>query len=412
MKRKLFKQVCSEWRTNIWLALELFVVSVVMWYIVDYFYVKLSVFSQPRGFDTEHCYRLSFNNVTDKNPAYIPDRSEQEQSDDIREILSRLSHLPFVEAASLSINSHPYNTSNSGISVYRDSLNTEGYVVRRVVTPDFVKVFRYEGIDGESPEELAEILSRGEWLVSGLRFNRKDIDQKDLVGTEFFIAGDTLNAYRVGGAVRLVRYDDFNEWGSSVIASPQEDWYAYASECCIRVRPEEDKDVQRRLMDMSESLFHVGNNLLVNVTSFEEVKRRFQQGSYNTFRDMSFMLGFLLLNIFLGLFGTFWFRTQQKASEIAIRKSLGATRGDIFRRLLGEGLLLLLIVTPLALGTDCLLAIHEFNSYYDGGFLSLTRLLATSGISAALITLMIVAGVLFPAYSAMRLDPAETLKDE
>lgn len=34
MTKKLFTQIKNEWRSNTWLALELLVVSVVMWYIV------------------------------------------------------------------------------------------------------------------------------------------------------------------------------------------------------------------------------------------------------------------------------------------------------------------------------------------------------------------------------------------
>jgi putative ABC transport system permease protein len=33
---------------------------------------------------------------------------------------------------------------------------------------------------------------------------------------------------------------------------------------------------------------------------------------------------FLLLNIFLGILGTFWFRTQQRKGEIALFKALAA----------------------------------------------------------------------------------------
>ena len=35
MQKKLFTQIRNEWRGNLWLALELLVVSVVMWYIID-----------------------------------------------------------------------------------------------------------------------------------------------------------------------------------------------------------------------------------------------------------------------------------------------------------------------------------------------------------------------------------------
>ena len=38
MTKKLLVQIKNEWRNNLWLALELLVVSVVMWYVVDYLY--------------------------------------------------------------------------------------------------------------------------------------------------------------------------------------------------------------------------------------------------------------------------------------------------------------------------------------------------------------------------------------
>lgn len=77
MKRKLFKQIRAEWRTNVWLALELLVVSVVLWYIIDYFYTTASIMVKPLGYDVEHCYKLMFNTVTDKSPSYIPDRTTE-----------------------------------------------------------------------------------------------------------------------------------------------------------------------------------------------------------------------------------------------------------------------------------------------------------------------------------------------
>lgn len=54
MNQKLFKQIRNEWRSNLWLCLELLIVSVVLWYIVDYFYVSKTLYSRPLGFDVEH----------------------------------------------------------------------------------------------------------------------------------------------------------------------------------------------------------------------------------------------------------------------------------------------------------------------------------------------------------------------
>ena len=41
MEKKLFTQIRNEWHSNLWLALELLVVSVVMWYIIDLLYSRI-----------------------------------------------------------------------------------------------------------------------------------------------------------------------------------------------------------------------------------------------------------------------------------------------------------------------------------------------------------------------------------
>ena len=72
MTKKLFTQIKNEWRSNTWLALELLVVSVVMWYIVDYIYTQVATAMEPKGFDIEHCYLIHMGRLTDKSPDYIP----------------------------------------------------------------------------------------------------------------------------------------------------------------------------------------------------------------------------------------------------------------------------------------------------------------------------------------------------
>ena len=123
-------------------------------------------------------------------------------------------------------------------------------------------------------------------------------------------------------------------------------------------------------------------------------------------------MGFLLLNIFLGLLGTFWFRTQQRRSEIALHKVHGATDRAIFSRLLSEGLLLLAVVTPIALIVDWNLAHMELNSWRNGTTLEWDRLLFCALISFVLIALMITIGIGIPARKAMKVQPTEALHDD
>lgn len=414
MNKKLFTQIKNEWRTNIWLAIELLVVSVVLWYVVDFFYTSISTRIIPLGFDTEHCYRLHVDEVNVKSPEYIADRTGEQDADDKLELIERLRRRPEIEAVSWSNNSHPYNGSNSGMFVQYiaegDTMQPDGYTLRRIVTPDFVRVFRYEGVNGETPEELAAMLDDGKVLMSNDLFKKYGVELKDYIGKEFVI-DDTTNMKRLGAALVSPRYCDYQTWNDCVVMGMTRGWLSWANELCIRVKPEMDHDIKETLMKDAPTQFRIGNLMVTDVVSFKDIRRNYQTFYTNRERNYYAGMGFLLLNIFLGLLGTFWFRTQQRVGEIAIRKVNGATDRSIFNRLIGEGLLLLVVATIPAAAIDTALSWYEFNSYFDG-YIGWGRTSFCILVTFGLMALMIVLGIMIPARRAMRIKPAIALKDE
>ena len=120
------------------------------------------------------------------------------------------------------------------------------------------------------------------------------------------------------------------------------------------------------------------------------------------------VIGFMVIIIFIGLLGTFWFRVQQRTGEIAIRRVCGASRGSIFRRLIGEGIVLLVVATLIAAGVGWFLAfgLNYFEHYTVRELLLLE--IATFIVAIIGIALSIVA----PAWLAMRIEPARAVKDE
>lgn len=416
MNTKLITQIKNEWRSNLWLVTELLLVSVVLWYIVDYMYVKTSIYNQPKGFDISHCYLVQMGCLTDKSPDFIPNQTEEEKRQDVKELLSRLQHRPDIEAAGLGQNSYPYNGSNSGASVVYDTLRSPGWTVRRLVTPDFVRVFRYCGTRGETPEQLAEMLkdSRNFLASDNLYKQRYGRDLTSLVGKPFYLFGDTTNTWNLAASLQVIRYGDYFEaWNSySMLAPISEAWYSKNLELCVRVKEDQDQDFIARLKADSEKQYRVGNLFIADVRSFVDIRRNYQQAETNTWNSYLFGMGFLLLNIFLGLLGTFWFRTQQRRSEIALMKSLGGTDRSVCIRLVVEGLLLLAVATVPAMLIDWNLANVELNSWMDGSTFSWSRFLITVLFTFILIALMIVVGVGIPARKAMKVQPAEALHDE
>ena len=350
--------------------------------------------------------------LTDKSSDYVAYKSNEERTNDILELLERLRRRPDIEAASLSQNSYPYNGSNSTTSVGYDTLHTPGWTIRRLVTPDFVRVFRYTGTRGETPEQLAEMLERGDFLASDNIYDKYDRKLTPLVGERFHLYGDTTRTYRLGAALNVVRYMDYQQASQSFCVVHKINWYDTGQELCVRVKDNQDKDFIARLKADSEKLYRVGNVFIADVSSFADIRDRFQQSQANQWRNYIFGMGFLLLNIFLGLLGTFWFRTQQRRGEIALMKSLGGTDRSVFVRQITEGLLLLVIATVPAILIDWNLANAELNSWMDGATFGVVRFSVTVLITFLLIALMIVVGIWIPAGKAMKVQPAEALHDE
>ena len=316
MNKKLFTQIKNEWRSNLGLAIELLLVSVVMWWITDNLYCTASTYFEPRGFDTEHCYLINMGKLTDKSPDYTEQTNDQ-QNEDIHELANRLRQRPEIEAVSLSFTAYPYNGSNSTINMQLadDTLKATNWVIRRAVSPDFVKVFRYEGARGETPEQLAEILERDEIIVSDNLFTstyKRPMPMTDYVGRRVYLFNDTTHSYPLGASVKTVRYGDFQSGRNARSLMFMHDFWDTDAELCVRVRANQDVDFIERLKADSEKQLRVGNIYISNIRSFKDLRRDFQQGHYNKVRDSITIMAFLLVNIFLGLLGTFWFRTQQR----------------------------------------------------------------------------------------------------
>ena len=414
MSKKIYTQIRNEWHSNWWLALELLLVSVVMWYVVDYMFVITNTYNEPHGFDVSHCYLIEMGKLTDKSSDYIP--NDTLLVEEIETLVDRLRHRPEVEAVSLSANSYPYNGSNSSITIRYDTLLSD-YCIVRSVTPDFFRVFRYEGIRGETPEELAQMLSDGNFMASDNLFLSK-YDQRltSFVGKSFFLGNDSAQTFRLIASLNPVRYSDYEpvwSWTSCFVVSLLlRDWYDTNLELCVRVKADQDVAFIERLRADSEKQFRIGNVFIADIVPFANIRRDYQMDETIQIRNYLFGMGFLLLNIFLGLLGTFWFRTQQRRSEIALRKALGSTNRDVFRRLLAEGMVILVIATIPAVIVDWNLAYAELNYWMNGTTLEPVRFIITVAITFLLIALMIVLGTYIPARKAMKIEPAEALHDE
>jgi len=129
-------------------------------------------------------------------------------------------------------------------------------------------------------------------------------------------------------------------------------------------------------------------------------------------RFVMFLLGVFSATAFIlaviGIYGVIAYSVAQRTSEIGIRIALGAARSDIFRLVIGNGLVLTLagILIGLA-GALALTRVMSSMLYQTSATDPLTFL-----ISAALFTAVAVAASYVPARRATRIDPTDALRFE
>lgn len=409
--------MCNEWHTNIWMAIELLIVSVVLFVLADKIYTTLVIINEPLGFNAEHCYLLDVRTISEASPEYVAYSDDDASTTDLLTLLERLKARPEIEAAAISRNSHPYNENYSAVQVDIDTFSmADRPFLNRNVEPDFLKVFKIEGANGETPEMLAEALKRDKALLSDNALaDKKGIESlKSLYGSQIVLR-DNDDTLKLNTSFRPMRDSDYASAyafkGTSVFTLIINQLYPYANEVTVRVRDNMDTDFAEKLMSDADGYLRVGNWYIASVRSFDGLKKQYNLGSEAETRNTIVCALFLLVNIFLGILGTFWFRTRQRMKEISLRMVCGATRSDIFRRILGEGELLLLCVTPVAVAIDYMLTRYELTVWYRGYF-EPVRFCICVTVAWGLLAVMTAVGIYFPGRRAMHIHPAEALKSE
>lgn len=406
MKRKLITQMRNEWRSNLWIILELVIVLIVLQGIFTVLYSIYDMHKPVEGYNLDDIYVADVQFLPESSPEYTPYDSLHNYYTDRDMLVAQLKQNPYIEEVGLGNNMIPYNYSYWGtdISPLEGGTGKNYSANIRTVDPGAVKAIRLTGLHGESPEQLAAIIERGDIILSNIPDNDTvNIDPETLLGKEVFWHSDTTTAKAVGALAWGMSRSDFESLREGVFYKPL--GMEWAQTMVIRLKPDTDRAFIEQL---KPSDLQLGNVFITNLESIDSLRKAAHSDVMAVVRNMTICALFMLLVIFLGFLGTFWFRTQQRAGEIAIRKVTGATDRNIFSRFIGEGMLLLLVSAIVAVPAFAWLMSKDllFRAMEPG--------IAVAGSIIALIavTLLIALGIWLPSRKAVRANPVFALKDQ
>ena len=412
------RMIWSRFRSNGWVLAELFLVFVVMWFLCDSLGCLKYTFYRPLGYNIDHVYRLTtiIGGATSDTTLTNADRYLR--------ALKKLEQEPSVEAAALCYWSLPMHGSNSYSSLAaQDTIGVNARIIN--TTGGYINVFR---MSDEPQRPFVETPSG--WdnvMLSQAAFDRFQKRMPTFsLDTPLSKYGDSTSVVTQGGkieAFRTYRYGSdapcfFYRMDENLIKRHFTDEWA---QIVFRVKPAADgPDYRTNFIREIAPRLDVDDLFVADAVPYTEQQLQFEvmNGDTDKVNSQVIVVLFLLVNVFLGLIGTFWFRTRRRRSEIALRLAMGSTKNQVFRLLAGEGLLLLALVTIPAMIICYNIGIAEFTigrteliSTWPVEW-SFVRFLLGSLAAWFLIALMVMVGIWFPARQAMKIQPAEALHEE
>lgn len=419
-------------RANLLLMAGVFVIATSLWYAVDYVYAVVVNQQKSLGFEWEHVYYVQVGVLPDESMERdTVTRSDDEVTAEYLEFYNRLQRHPAVESACYTYMHFHYVWKNGSGTMSRDTLKTNS--LYREVTPSYFTVFRVKGADGCSPEELSRRASHANDFVmtenTAHCLLTSDDDNTIIKGTElagkFIHSGVSMrdgepDSVRVAAVCENQKYNEYSNWQRAtyrIIQLGQGDFkIEYQSvpyhDMFIRVNADVDRSgfVASFRKEMKKQL-RVGNLYLADMRPMSQYRSEHLADYRSDLYTYLAIAGFFLANAFLAILGTFWFRTQQRREELAVRLVAGATPRSLQTLLMGEGFLLITLAYIPALIVAYNLGVSDLVETWPVEW-SMMRFVA-GGIATYLLLLSIAAiSIWFPARQAMKIQPAEALHGE
>lgn len=408
----LFRTIATQWKSNLWIGAELFVSFICLWVITSLL-IQLSYRNwMDKGFDIQHVYRVYIAHQEEDTNGY---RADSKVEEELRELADRIRRYPGVEAAGFTDElAFPYTVSNSGRMAYHDTLSAHGSSGK--MTPDVVSVFRYCPVDNR-------INLRAEAVPETYLVSRSIMDKifpggavKGYIRTDEKGKDDKLGIAVTSEIGRCEYFSNEEPFMRKLI---NEERFLKSrgegAQLFFRVRPEADHDFLDRFYKEMKGRLQVGNSMVTTITPMPVFRKQvINMAGIDFYYTFAYLFGgFFLFCAFLGVIGTFWFRTEARRAEIGLRMALGASRRQVQWEMVGEGLalfasawlpgiiLLFLLRSSLFGFTDYALPLPDFLFF-----------LLISVMVTLLLALLIIAGIWYPARQASRINPVDALHYE
>lgn len=352
------KNLWNNRRANVWIFIELVIISIVTWIIADPVAVAVSDSMLPTGYDNDRLLIAGIAHLDPEAPGYDDSRDTLAvNSADVETVLMKLRNHPLVESVTIDKGfGVPGN-----ISVSLDCPRSGNQAVDTVVKmtnvfyyhrgTDFFQTFGIKSAEGSpSPEELSDMEAKGpEKVIITRELGELYWPGENAVGKKFVrnSGQDGEEKYMtVIGVIEGIRHQRpyrsycamFYSGDGIFDDEPQRTFNAV-----IRLKnPDNVKAQAEELFQWGSRELVTGNFYLRTIDTYNDFLDDTDKslGIPNQLSLRYILAGFFLVNLILGIVGTFWLQTRKRVTEMGIRRAFGSPRRGIIGMMVGENFLL------------------------------------------------------------------------
>lgn len=431
MLKLILKNLWARRRRNGWLLAELILVSIVSWIILDPVIVVTHDRNIPLGYDADRLCFVSLSTLQPQAPGY------DEQAEDSAVVINSYLNLvrlvenyKGVESATPVLGfcyPNSQGNSNSQLRAEGDTLDLSVMAMHFLPHTRFFETYGFRPGRGMTPEQLSDYNYTQNDIVLTENAVERLFHTKDVHGKRcWYRQGSDTTYLAVTGAVGTFKtYSEWRPVAVQFIPLLSIDMEDTAEDARILLRLKEGVSMQRFLHEFKPWMvkeLRAGNLFARSVQSYDKLIEDGEAGGATAiYRRNLAMAAFFLINLCLGVIGTFWLQTRTRREEVGVILSFGGTPGDIVRLLMGEGV----VLTFIAVLTGCLLYLQyalKEGLEKGSGWIDSTEIywvtdfaqhfLIVSFIVFFIMLVVVLAGIYIPARKISRIPPTEALRDE
>lgn len=431
MWKLILKNLWSRRRRNGWLLAELILVAILSWYIFDPVMVVTYERHLPLGYDADRLCMVSVGMLPQEAPGYEPQAADSASlMQTYLNLVDRARQHPDVEQATPVLSFVYLGAMGNGISSFiaeGDSVAHTALFIEFLPHTHFFETYGFQSGKGSMSAAQLSDLDNGDYYIMTEDLLEGMFRTHIYRNQRCWKVNGTDTCYTaVKGTVKSCKYlSDKRPVPIVFMPLQNPDIRSSLDNMRIVVRLKEGMRMEHFLHDFRPWMLRqlrIGNLYARELQSYDEINaaREFSDSTVLYRRSLSIAL-FFLVNLCLGVIGTFWMQTRTRREEVGVMLSYGATPHRIRLLLLGEGTAL----TTLATFIGCFIYLqYAFSEGLNTGS-SLMEAVTPSwvdnfGLHFFLVSLMVYVilllvvwiGIYIPARRISSISPTEALRDE